>query len=301
MTPSLRQGIAMALLPLIRALPAGKRFLYNLVPLDDATVSRMQPRTRVFYDRDIGAWAFADLDWSFSRRYFFYGRYPLDSLPLLIAQWLRPGDVFVDIGAHWGIYTLAGCRAVGPRGTVIAIEPNPASASIVEAHVTINGIRHCRLHRVGLSAEPGELSLAMPSNTDSSWYTFRPLENTAQSVKVPVVRAETLLRELPVDANILVKIDTEGFEHQVLRGFGEILDRPRIAFVLEITDAWLRDTGSSAAELFDDMKQRGFHAYSLERWRRGFRRGVSLRPMPAPSGQYQYEVVFARALPPAFT
>jgi FkbM family methyltransferase len=306
LSSSFRLGIAMAMRPLIRSVPLGKKYLFDLLPLDEGALAALEPKTRVFYDRGIKAWAYADFRWAFSRRYYFYGRYPADSLLLLFERWLRPGDVFVDVGAHWGIYTLAACRAVGPEGKVIAVEPNPASANIIEAQLTINGIRNCRLHRVGLSSQPAELTLRMPSDTDSSWCTFRPLEDTAvvhaeHAAVVPVLRADALLGSLPADRSILVKLDTEGYEHQALRGFGELLKLPRIAFVLEVTDEWLRATGTSAEELFADMLGEGFRAYYLKRWRNGLKRGVSLLPLAKPAAEYQYEVVFARSLPQSFT
>ena len=291
----------MAMRPLIRALPVGKRYLFDLLPLDAAALELAEPRTRVFYDPGLKAWAYADFGWAFSRRYYFYGRYPADNLLLLLERWLSPGDVFVDIGAHWGIYTLGASRAVGPQGRVIAVEPNPASADIIEAQLTINGVRNCRLHRVGLSSQPAELVLRMPAGTDHSWCTFRPLEQAGQGVAVPVHRADALLGDLPADRNILVKIDTEGYEHQVLRGFGELANLSRIAFVLEVTDEWLRAAGTSAAELFADMHRLGFHAYYLKQWRSGLKRGISLLPLSKPADEYQYEVVFAHALPASFT
>jgi hypothetical protein len=120
---------------------------------------------------------------------------------------------------------------------------------------------------------------------------------------VPVSRADALLAELgalPAERRILVKIDTEGYEHQVLRGFGGLLRLPGIAFVLEATDEWLRATGSSAAQLFADMAAEGFRAYRLRRERRGLRREVALEPLDGPLADYQYEVVFARHLPAGF-
>src|SRR5207245_1338811 len=37
---------------------------------------------------------------------------------------LKPGDVFVDVGAYAGSYTLAAAKIVGPKGKVVSIEPN---------------------------------------------------------------------------------------------------------------------------------------------------------------------------------
>jgi hypothetical protein len=57
----------------------------------------------------------------------------------------------------------------------------------------------------------------------------------------------------------LVKIDVEGAEMRVLRGLSHTIRerRPR-ALLIEITDKYLRDFGSSATELYDYMKTLGY-------------------------------------------
>lgn len=42
-----------------------------------------------------------------------------------LAELLRPGDVFYDVGANVGYFTIIAARLVGPEGRVVAVEPQP--------------------------------------------------------------------------------------------------------------------------------------------------------------------------------
>ena len=58
----------------------------------------------------------------------------------VLSKLLVPGATFVDIGAHIGLLTLAGARAVGASGKVLAIEPVPLSFELLQRSLTINGL-----------------------------------------------------------------------------------------------------------------------------------------------------------------
>ena len=55
-----------------------------------------------------------------------------------LRQFLRPGDVAVDIGAHTGDTTIPMALAVGPSGLVLALEPNPYVFPILEQNAALN-------------------------------------------------------------------------------------------------------------------------------------------------------------------
>ena len=70
----------------------------------------------------------------------------------LMSGLLRPADVFVDVGANWGYFSLAAAHWVGPRGRVVAFEPEPRLYRMLVTNVAANDIawieahhhRHCR-------------------------------------------------------------------------------------------------------------------------------------------------------------
>src|SRR5262245_56459678 len=62
-----------------------------------------------------------DLRNSLAREVFFTGQYePQETV--IVRSLLAPGETFVDVGAHWGYFSLLAAQRVGPTGRVIAIE-----------------------------------------------------------------------------------------------------------------------------------------------------------------------------------
>jgi len=74
---------------------------------------------------------------------------------------IQPGDVCVDVGAEYGLYTHILAGLVGPRGTVHSIEPLPGAFRVLSAGLTLTGRRNVQRHRIALGkwAERGTLSV----------------------------------------------------------------------------------------------------------------------------------------------
>ncbi len=260
---------------------------------DPSWNSLRDPR-RVFFDRSIHSYFSVDLrEWG-GRWHYFTGRYYDQANRLLARKFLSPGDTYIDIGANHGVQSLAAARIVGEQGLVIAIEPNPATFSVLQAHVIINGYSNIRLFNVGLSNEPGRLSLSNDSNHPGT-FSFRKIANAVESIEVPVMIGDELMARFPVEdsARVLVKIDTEGHEHQVLRGLKNLIALPNVAFVVEVTDEWLRQAGSSAQQLYDEMHAQGYESYAATVHYPWLRPGVRITPQPDPAPG-QHDVLFAR-------
>ena len=177
---------------------------------------------------------------------------------------LGDGDVFVDIGANSGYFTVLAALRVGARGRVFAFEPNPAVRRQLERHVELNAIAD----RVTVS----DLALSDEDRDDVRLFVSCWPENDGIASLTPA--AETLARGgLRADASIpvrvrrfdswaqsvqlpridLMKIDVEGAEAKVLAGMSSTLARLRPARIICETplesDAvrMLRDRGYRAS------------------------------------------------------
>lgn len=247
--------------PLIRRAPLGKHTLFSWCIGSEAgnwdRLKRWPRPIRTFFDRSIGARVKVDsADWV-GRRHYVCGEHYDRVHRLVIQRLLRAGDVYVDVGANHGVFTLAASRVVGPAGRVISVEPNPAAFEWLRSVVSLNHLDdRCDLHNVGLSDTAGELVLRGSSDHDGI-LTFRPAAFGDIARRVPVRRGEDLLGDLPHDGRVMIKIDTEGHEHRVIQGLGRAIDLPGAMLYVEVTDQWLRDSGSSAHALFEDLRARG--------------------------------------------
>lgn len=129
-------------------------------------------------------------------------------------------DIVVDVGAHIGIFTLYAAR-MGKM--VIAVEPEPRNYKWLFINTRLNNIKNAKLLNIALSDFDGEAYLYVSSI--STEHTLLPNVTTSTkdvvgSVLVPVRRLDSVLREyVDEDDELFIKVDVEGAELNVLRGF----------------------------------------------------------------------------------
>jgi FkbM family methyltransferase len=132
---------------------------------------------------------------------------------------VRPGDLFADIGANVGSYTLLACAVRQARGH--CFEPVPATFARLMDNLRLNGLEgRVRAHNCGVGESAGEL--AFSSAHDCGNHVIAAGE-TGASVTVPVV---TLDNALAGEAPVVMKMDVEGFEIPALRGASATLAAP---------------------------------------------------------------------------
>lgn len=299
-----RLRLACLMRPILWRLPRGYGKAYRYLLGEAEGESRydsylkqiLKRRHRVFYDRHIGCYVLADVGDPLSRRHYVLGRYYENFVPLLIRRLLKPGDAFVDVGANRGVHTMFATRYLR-GGRVISFEPNPRTFRVLQAHVTMNDLSNCELHNMGLSDEEGTLPLQlfdddMPSGCSFIDKGYAPVK---AAFPVPIRRLKDVLGGDAPGARTLIKVDTEGFDHRVIRGMGRLLESDRLAIATEIVDDWLRKAGSSAQALFDDMVGRGFQAFLPVVGFRGITETLRLeRITQVPPVSEQYDLVFAK-------
>lgn len=135
---------------------------------------------------------------------------------------IQPGDCVWDIGANVGFYTEKFATLVGPSGTVVAFEPFQEAFQQLSAATAAFHQASC--HRIALGAEICELRVepVAPLSTVNS------LAHTGDSDAAELISVRTgarLLRDGLPAPNVL-KLDVEGFEEDVIWGFGDALRDP---------------------------------------------------------------------------
>lgn len=140
---------------------------------------------------------------------------------------LEAGGLFLDIGAHIGVYTLLAAEIVGPSGTVIAFEPSPVAATALRAHVRLAGC-HERVHvveaAVGDRCCMGRLRLRHGGASSANALVADGAECGPDAhALVPIVTLDTVEGR----PGCVIKIDVEGAEEVVLAGAAQFITRYR--------------------------------------------------------------------------
>lgn len=154
-------------------------------------------------------------------------------LTQFLAQRLKPGMTAIDVGANFGYYTLLMGEAVGAAGRVLAVEPNPEAAALLQQTVNLAGHwPQTRLVSQALSASAGRAWLYSPDGEPkNASLVVQPDLPGGKTVEVATVTLDELALGYPkVD---LVKIDAEGGEQGIVAGMQQLIARDRPLIVLE--------------------------------------------------------------------
>ena len=177
---------------------------------------------------------------------------------------LRPGDVFVDVGANIGYYTLLGARLVGPKGKVVAIEASPRTFGALNANIDRNEVVNVRAVNVAASNRRGSVQVFAGSPDNIGGTSIMPRHGAAEAT-VEAFPLADILTHTELASAAVIKIDVEGAEGDVLRG---LLDSSQFLgndteIIVEITPDWLSESGDSAESLLEEFRQRGYFTYEL--------------------------------------
>lgn len=175
---------------------------------------------------------------------------------------LRRGDVFVDVGANVGSYTvLAG--GVGAR--CISIEPIRKAYDSLLLNVNLNGIRDTvEAHNIGLASRPGVLTFTQGLDTVNH-VAAASEEDGGASIEVEVNTLDNVVAD---SQPALLKIDVEGFETEVIAGAENVLSQGSLlAVIMEINGSGWRYCYDEH-ELYKRMLARGFTPCSYDPARR---------------------------------
>jgi len=171
---------------------------------------------------------------------------------------LRPDDVFYDVGANIGLYSLLVADVV--NRPVIAFEPHPTNADRLEENGDLNDA-DISILRCALADSAGEAELAVAlDKVGSAGHTLVPDETSGHgSITISKVRGDELITRRGLPHPTVLKIDVEGGEQGVLDGLEATLSRPDCRLVYCETHAErLKKQGSSVADVRATLESHGF-------------------------------------------
>lgn len=175
-----------------------------------------------------------------------------------VLHFLRDEDLFVDVGANVGSYTVLACAAVGARG--VAFEPIPGTYARLIENVRLNGLDDKVLCvNQGVGARPG--AMAFSSDCDTTNHALAAGEQRDGSVTVQLTSLDIALRGMSPS---LIKIDVEGYESQVLEGAQQILENRALnAVIVELNGSGSR-YGFDESNIIELLRNHGFLSYSYD-------------------------------------
>jgi FkbM family methyltransferase len=188
----------------------------------------------------------------------------------LLDRLLTPGQTAIDIGANVGFYTCLLASRVGPRGRVVAFEPTPSTFELLRQNVELNAFESlvaCR--RQALSDRRGTALLQVYPEGEDVFNSLGPTTTFSShgpvgTVEVPTIVLDEVLAEVSNDQGCFIKIDVEGFQHQVLLGGRRRLsEMTNVSLMVELHEVTSQQAGHSTRQTLELLDECGFAAYRM--------------------------------------
>ncbi len=174
----------------------------------------------------------------------------------LIMSLLEPGQVFVDVGANLGYFSVLAASCVGPAGSVFAFEPEPDNFDLLRRNIEHNHYAEIiRAEMAGLSArdEAGQLFLSDDNLGDHQVFD---VDGARTSTDIRLLCGSEYLHARTRHVHFF-KIDTQGSEWSVVQGLMPLL-RSQLSparILVELTPLSLRQAGASGRQLIEKLAE----------------------------------------------
>lgn len=158
-----------------------------------------------------------------------YGEWAEAELSGGLLQFIKPGMLVMDIGAHIGTHTLAFAKAAGPKGFVVAFEPQHQPHRFLTANCLLNSLQNVEVRHQAVSDKCGKTTV---HHLDP----MHPNNFGAFGIGAGDYEVETVtLDSLPIPIVHVIKVDVEGHELAVLQGGEKTITKFRPTMLLEAT------------------------------------------------------------------
>ena len=181
----------------------------------------------------------------------------------LLRREVSEGMTVLDIGANVGYQAFTMASIVGDGGHVFAVEPDPRNLRLLRDNVRLNGWdNRVSVHACAVSDHDGTapFRVARRSNLNSLAVTRHTRDS--KTIEIPVVSLDSFFADRPPPS--FIKMDIEGHEVEVLRGFEQTLrNRPFLLRVLMEVHPVMYTEQHSLRQVLERYLSLGFHCKYL--------------------------------------
>ena len=184
-----------------------------------------------------------------------------------VMHFLRAGEMFADVGANVGAFTVLAAGVAGARA--VAFEPSPETFAMLSRNVGLNGLQE-RVRPVNavVGRQPGTVQFSIGLGTENH------VAEASEKANSQPTQMTTLDSELKDHPAVVLKVDVEGFETEVFAGAEQTLKNPALqAIIIERSGAGNR-YGYDEEKLHVHIRSQGFSPYYYQPFER------QMRPIP---------------------
>lgn len=183
----------------------------------------------------------------------------------LIGLLTKPGDVVLDIGANFGLFTRFLSESVGDRGRVYAFEPTEDMYVVLAHNCTSLGLKNVRSFRTALSDRCGSSHMHIPQREDGSLNHYEASlaaeGGSGRTVVVETCTLDDFCRQQELERIDFIKCDVEGHELEVLAGARRTLRQHRPTLLIEVNEPL--DGGGHGSRVLERIRDLDYEVHHL--------------------------------------
>jgi len=204
------------------------------------------------------------------RRLFFFGDYDERREADLMSRVLEPGEVFWDVGANLGYFTLLAAARLNNSGQVAAFEPGPSAYACLTGNISANPFTNILTFPVAASDREGEAVLySLAGQPDGRANLFTPGAGQTESTQVSTVTLDRWRQQHGLAGPDFIKMDVEGSELAAFTGARETLATGDPLLLVEMKEVIFQSLGTERTAIEDFLSPFGYRPAGLfrGRWR----------------------------------
>ncbi len=172
---------------------------------------------------------------------------------------IAAGDTFVDVGANHGGYAVFAAALTGAGGRVVACEPQPRLARLVEQSLAATGASPYEVLAAACGDREEMVDLFIPRAGSGSASVFADYQSGPNArVEVRQARLDDAVDWQSFPGRVFVKLDVEGSELAFLRGAEELIRARQPLILLEINDESARAGGYGVNDVLQRLAELGY-------------------------------------------
>lgn len=165
---------------------------------------------------------------------------------------VRSDMTMLDVGANVGYFSVLGSTLVGLGGRVVAVEPEAGNLRLLKANLWRNACANVAVLPLAAHRATGFLPLRFNEKNRGDHQVGWQSQATSL---VPCARLDDLVAGLAPD---VIKIDTQGVDHDVIAGLSGVLDRGSVTIMCEFWVHGMDERGIDPAEIANSYRDQGF-------------------------------------------
>jgi FkbM family methyltransferase len=179
-------------------------------------------------------------------------------------------NIFWDVGANVGFYSIVAAKIMNKNSKIFAFEPEPKTFNLLRKNIELNKMNNITALSIALGDTNGN-KIIFPSDTPNfgahSFVQRTDYRVKKKGINININTSDKLIDEMKIDIPDIMKIDVEGAEILVLRGMKHLLMNQKLRMIFCETHVNLLPLfGSSEAEVLEIFKKENFHMdYSVNR------------------------------------